>query len=48
MEREAGQWSVLLRGVAGFASIDGGKAQQERLGTRLVPAEGVRRLVVHL
>jgi alpha-D-xyloside xylohydrolase len=46
-------WSVLLRGVtvgtsAGVASVEGGAAQAEALGTRLVPAEGVGRLVVHL
>ena len=46
-------WSVLLRGVsdgtsAGVASVEGGTAQVEALGTRLVPAEDVRRLVVHL
>jgi alpha-D-xyloside xylohydrolase len=46
-------WSVLLRGVsdgtsAGVASVEGGAAPAEALGTRLGPAEGVRRLVVHL
>ena len=41
-------WSVLLRGVEAVASVEGGAAQAEALGTRLVPAEDVRRLVVHL
>ena len=41
-------WSVLLRGVEAVASVEGGAAQTETLGTRLVPAEGVCRLVVHM
>ena len=46
-------WSVLLCGVsdgtsAGVASVEGGAAQAEALGTRLVPAAGARRLVVRL
>jgi alpha-D-xyloside xylohydrolase len=41
-------WSVLLRGIDAVQSIEGGAAQVEALGTRLVPAEDVRRLVVHL
>jgi alpha-D-xyloside xylohydrolase len=41
-------WSVLLRSVEAVASVAGGAAQAEALGTRLVPAEDVRRLVVHL
>jgi alpha-D-xyloside xylohydrolase len=40
-------WSVLLRGVEAVASVEGGAAQAEALGTRLVPLKGVRRLVVH-
>jgi alpha-D-xyloside xylohydrolase len=41
-------WSVLLRGVENVISVEGGATQAETLGTRLVPAEDVRRLVVHL
>jgi alpha-D-xyloside xylohydrolase len=41
-------WSVLLRGVEAVASVEGGAAQPDALGTRLVPAEDVHRLVVHL
>jgi alpha-D-xyloside xylohydrolase len=41
-------WSVLLRGIRNVASVAGGTARAEALGTRLVPAEGARRLVVHL
>ena len=41
-------WSALLRGIAGIASVDGGTAQPEALGTRIVPAHNVRRLLVHL
>jgi alpha-D-xyloside xylohydrolase len=41
-------WSVLLRGIKTVASVEGGAAQVEALGTRLVPAENVRQLVVHL
>jgi alpha-D-xyloside xylohydrolase len=41
-------WSVLLRGVSSVQSVKGGEAQTDVLGTRLVPAKGVRRLTVLL
>jgi alpha-D-xyloside xylohydrolase len=41
-------WSILLRGIENVASVTDGTAQSDGLGTRLIPAEGVRRLVVHL
>jgi alpha-D-xyloside xylohydrolase len=41
-------WSISLRGVAAVDSVEGGADQAEALGTRVVPAEDVRRLVVHL
>jgi hypothetical protein len=41
-------WSVLLRGLDGVQAVEGGAAQVETLGVRLVPAEGVHHLVVRL
>jgi alpha-D-xyloside xylohydrolase len=48
VEDVSSSWSVLLRGIEAVQSVEGGIAQTEALGTRLVPAEDVRRLVVHL
>jgi alpha-D-xyloside xylohydrolase len=48
VEGASDRWSVLLRGVEAVASIEGGAAQAEELGTRLVPLKGVRCLAVHL
>jgi alpha-D-xyloside xylohydrolase len=48
VEGTTGPWSVLLRGVATVDSVEGGAARAEALGTRLAPAEDVRRLVGHL
>ena len=48
VEGTSASWSVLLRGIESVQSVEGGAAQAEVLGTRLVPAEDVRRLVVHL
>jgi alpha-D-xyloside xylohydrolase len=48
VQGSTGPWSVLLRGVEDVVSVEGCAAQAETLGTRLVPAEDVRRLAVHL
>jgi alpha-D-xyloside xylohydrolase len=48
VENASELWSVLLRGVEAVRSVEGGTARPESLGVRLVPAEGVRRMVVHL
>jgi alpha-D-xyloside xylohydrolase len=47
VEGASGPWSVLLRGIEHVDSVEGGAAQAEALGTRLVPEEDARRLVVH-
>jgi hypothetical protein len=39
---------VLLRGVDGVASVEGGTAQPHDLGTRLAPEDGVTSLIVHI
>jgi alpha-D-xyloside xylohydrolase len=41
-------WSVLLRGTKEVTSVAGGMAEQDALGTRLVPGAGVRAVVVQL
>jgi alpha-D-xyloside xylohydrolase len=41
-------WSVLLRGVGHGTFTEGGTAQQEDLGTRMVPDVGVRRVAIRL
>jgi alpha-D-xyloside xylohydrolase len=41
-------WSVLLRGVASVRSVEGGIAQEDALGTLLIPGKGVRTLDVRL
>jgi alpha-D-xyloside xylohydrolase len=48
VEGVSSSWSVLLWGIEAVQSAEGGTAQAETLGTRLGPAEDVRRLVVHL
>jgi alpha-D-xyloside xylohydrolase len=40
-------WSVLLRGVPAVRSVEGGTAQEDALGTRVVP-EGVEALTIRL
>lgn len=41
-------WKVLLRGVTGVQSVEGGAASADPLGTLLTPAPGVDSLVVRL
>ena len=41
-------WSVLLRGIDAVASVKGGTAQPDPLGTRLIPAAGSRAMTIHL
>jgi alpha-D-xyloside xylohydrolase len=41
-------WSLLLRGIDGVASVEGGSQEPHDLGTRLVPGEGVTSLVVRV
>jgi alpha-D-xyloside xylohydrolase len=41
-------WLLLLRGVGSVRSVEGGIAQSDALGTLLVPAKGVSRLIVRL
>jgi alpha-D-xyloside xylohydrolase len=41
-------WSVLLRGIDAVASVEGGTAQPDPLGTRLMPAAGSRSMTIHL
>ncbi|MGC9521233.1 MAG: alpha-xylosidase [Anaerolineae bacterium] len=45
---EPGPWSVLLRGAEGVATVTGGTAEVDPLGTRLVPEEGASALSVQL
>jgi alpha-D-xyloside xylohydrolase len=45
---DGNEWSVLLRGIPAVGSVEGGAAQSEALGTRIVPAGGARRLVIRL
>ncbi|SFI86955.1 alpha-D-xyloside xylohydrolase [Paenibacillus sp. UNC496MF] len=41
-------WSLLLRGVEAVASVEGGQADAGAEGVRILPAPGVKRLVVQL
>jgi alpha-D-xyloside xylohydrolase len=41
-------WSVLLRGIDTVASVQGGSAQLDPLGTRLTPGAGSNSITVHL
>jgi alpha-D-xyloside xylohydrolase len=41
-------WHILLRGVEAVASVDGGAAQADSLGTLIMPAEGATVLTVRL
>jgi alpha-D-xyloside xylohydrolase len=41
-------WSVLLRGIEDVVSVEGGTAQADELGVRVVPDTGVRAVTVHL
>jgi alpha-D-xyloside xylohydrolase len=41
-------WSVLLRGIGSVRSVEGGVAQAETFGTRLLPVAGGERLTVRL
>ncbi len=43
---EAGPWQLLLRGIEGVASVTGGTASADPLGTRIVPTAGFATLVV--
>jgi alpha-D-xyloside xylohydrolase len=47
-EGVSGSWSVLLRGVDAVGPVEGGRAEDDVLGTLLIPAEGTRCLTVRL
>jgi alpha-D-xyloside xylohydrolase len=47
-EGGAKPWSVLLRGVEAVQSVEGGTAQADPLGTRVIPAQGLNALTVQL
>ena len=41
-------WSILLRGIERVASVEGGTAQREAIGTRVVPDAGTQAVSVRL
>ena len=41
-------WSVLLRGIETVRKVEGGTAQPDTLGTRVIPAAGVMALAIEL
>ena len=46
VQGEAKRWSVLLRGVADVVSVEGGTAEKETLGMRIVPNADVKSVIV--
>ena len=47
-QRATKPWSILLRGIEKVASVTGGTAERDAMGTRVVPNAGVQAVVVQL